>query len=53
MITCTEVFMIHDLRRKGLGVSKIARRTGLDRKTVRRRLAEAPGVPAYGPRKAA
>ena len=44
--------MIHDLKRQGLAISEIARRTGLDRKTVRRRLAEGPGVPAYGPRQA-
>ena len=44
--------MIHDLKRQGLAISEIARRTGLDRKTVRRRLAEGPGAPTYGPRKA-
>ena len=32
--------MIHDLKRQGLGVSAIARRTGLDRKTVRKYLDE-------------
>ena len=52
MITCTEVFMIHDLKRQGMGISEIARRTGLDRKTVRRRLAEGLGAPEYGPREA-
>ncbi len=44
--------MIHDLKRQGLAISEIARRTGLDRKTVRRRLAEGPGAPTHGPRKA-
>ena len=44
--------MIHDLKREGLGISEIARRTGLDRKTVRARLEEGPGVPGYGPRDA-
>ena len=48
MITCTEVFMIHDLRRQGLGISEIARRTGLDRKTVRARIAEGPGCRGMG-----
>jgi transposase len=32
--------MIHDLHRQGLSVSAIARKTGLDRKTVRKHLAE-------------
>ncbi len=31
-----ELVMILDLHRQGLGVSAIARRTGLDRKTVRK-----------------
>ena len=30
--------MIHDLRRQGLGISAIARQTGLDRKTDRKYL---------------
>ena len=30
--------MIHDLRRRGMGISAIARHTGLDRKTVRKYL---------------
>ena len=33
-----EIVMIHDLKRQGLGVSAIARQTGLDRKTVRKHL---------------
>ena len=52
MITGMEVFMIHDLKDQGLGISEIARRTGLDRKTVRSRLSGAPGAPSYEPRKA-
>lgn len=43
--------MIHDPGQLGLRISEIARRTGLDRKTVRRRLAGTPGPPTYGPRK--
>jgi transposase len=31
-----EIVMILDLHRQGVGVSAIARRTGLDRKTVRK-----------------
>ena len=32
--------MIHDLHRQGLGISAIARQTGLDRKTVRKYLTQ-------------
>jgi transposase len=39
--------MIHDLRRQGLSVSAIARKTGLDRKTVRKHLAGGIAPPAY------
>lgn len=42
--------MIHDLKRQGLSVSAIARKVGLDRKTVRRHLARGLEPPAYGPR---
>lgn len=42
--------MIHQLRRDGLSIGAIARRTGLDRKTVRKYLALGLDVPAYGPR---
>ena len=42
--------MIHDLRRQGLSVSAIARKTGLNRKTVRKYLARGLDAPAYGPR---
>jgi transposase len=34
-----EIVMILELKRQGLGVSAIARQTGLDRKTVRKYLA--------------
>jgi transposase len=34
-----EIVMILDLHRQGAGVSAIARRTGLDRKTVRKVIA--------------
>ena len=42
--------MILDLHRQGLGVSAIARRTGFDRKTVRKVIASGLEPPAYGPR---
>jgi transposase len=46
-----EVVMILDLHRQGAGISAIARRTGLDRKTVRKVIATGLEPPAYGPRK--
>ena len=42
--------MIHDLKRQGLSISAIARKVGLDRKTVRRHLEAGVVAPAYGPR---
>ncbi len=45
-----ELVMILDLHRQGLGVSAIARRTGLDRKTVRKYIESGLELPAYGPR---
>ena len=42
--------MIHDLQRQGLSVSAIARRVGVDRKTVRKYLERGLEAPAYGPR---
>ncbi|WP_146010368.1 helix-turn-helix domain-containing protein [Acidimangrovimonas sediminis] len=42
--------MILELKRPGLGVSAIARQTGLDRKTVRKYLDRGLEEPAYGPR---
>ena len=42
--------MILDLHRQGLGVSAIARRTGLDRKTVRKYIESGLEPPAYKPR---
>jgi transposase len=43
--------MILELHRQGVAVSAIARRVGLDRKTVRRYIARGLEPPAYGPRK--
>ncbi len=42
--------MILELHRQGLTVTEIARRLGLDRKTVRRYIAKGLEPPAYGPR---
>jgi transposase len=42
--------MILDLHRQGLSVSDIARRTGVDRKTVRKYIARGLELPVYGPR---
>lgn len=50
VITTGELLMLHQLKDQGLTVSAIARRTGLDRKTVRKYLAEGLSAPAYGPR---
>ena len=45
-----DVFMIHRLKAEGLSIRAIARRTGLDRKTVRRYLREGLTAPVYAPR---
>jgi transposase len=42
--------MILDLHRQGLSMSAIARRTGLDRKTVRKYVERGLEPPVYGPR---
>lgn len=42
--------MIHDLKRQGLSISAIARKLGLDRKTVRKHLEAGVTAPVYGPR---
>src|ERR1700753_2798738 len=45
-----EIVMILELHRQGLSISAIARRVGLDRKTVRRSIARGLEPPRYGPR---
>ncbi len=50
MVRLGEIVLIHDLKRQGLSVSAIAREVGLDRKTVRRHLAQGIEPPVYGPR---
>ncbi len=42
--------MIHQLREEGLSISAIARRVGMDRKTVRKYLQVGLQAPSYGPR---
>lgn len=50
MVTLGEIVLIHDLKRQGLTISAIARKVGLDRKTVRRYLERGLEAPVYGPR---
>ena len=50
MVRLGEVVMIHDLKRQGLSISAIARKLGLDRKTVRKHLEGGLTAPVYGPR---
>jgi transposase len=51
VIQLGELVMILDLHRQGLSVSAIARRVGIDRKTVRKYIERGLEPPAYGPRK--
>jgi transposase len=50
LVRLGEIVMILELHRQGVSVSAIARRMGLDRKTVRRYIAQGLEPPAYGPR---
>jgi transposase len=50
VVTLGEIVLIQDLKRQGLSISAIARKVGLDRKTVRRHLAGGMEPPVYGPR---
>lgn len=50
MLRHGEIMVIHQLKDEGLKVQQIARRTGLDRKTVRKYLQRGLDQPAYGPR---
>jgi transposase len=45
-----ELIVILELHQQGLSVSAIARRTGLDRSTVRKYIARGTEPPTYGPR---
>ena len=50
MIKLEKIVMLQELKREGLSISAIARRTGLDRKTVRKLLDRGLAAPAYSPR---
>jgi transposase len=51
VIQLGELVMILDFHRQGLSVSAIARRVGVDRKTVRKYIEQGLEPPSYGPRK--
>src|SRR5215210_7626335 len=53
VVTLGELVMILDLARQGLTVAAIARRTGHDRKTVRKYIERGLEPPAYKPREPA
>ncbi|HYI82959.1 MAG TPA: IS21 family transposase, partial [Acetobacteraceae bacterium] len=50
MVRLGGLMMILELHREGVPISDIARRTGLDRKTVRKYIARGLEPPVYGPR---
>ena len=50
MVRLGELVMILELHREGVSVSDIARRVGLDRKTVRKYIARGLEPPVYSPR---
>ena len=50
MVNFGECIMILELHRQGLKVAAIARRLGVDRKTVRKYISRGLEPPAYGPR---
>ncbi|MCB1739994.1 MAG: IS21 family transposase [Gammaproteobacteria bacterium] len=50
MLKLEGLFVIHQLKEQGESIAAIARRTGLDRKTVRKYLRQGLEAPVYGPR---
>src|SRR5271165_1773225 len=50
LVRLGEIVMILELHRQGASISAIARRVALDRKTVRRYIAQGLEPPSYGPR---
>ena len=50
MLKLEKIVMLQELKREGLSISAIARRTGMDRKTVRKLLDRGLAAPAYSPR---
>ena len=53
MVDLRMIVLIHDLRRQGLSISAISRKSGLDRRTVRKYLDRGPGVAGLQPAQAA
>lgn len=51
MIRLERIVMLQELRRDGLSISAVARRTGMDRKTVRKLLDRGLAASAYSSRK--
>lgn len=50
MLRGRDVHDIRELKRQGLSIRAISRLTGYCRKTIRRYLGQADGLPVYGPR---
>ncbi|SDQ20553.1 Transposase [Pseudovibrio sp. Tun.PSC04-5.I4] len=50
VVNLGKIVMIHNLKQQGLSVSAIARKAGLDRKTVSKYLHQGLEAPVYGPR---
>lgn len=50
MVRLGEIVLIRDLKQQGLSISAIARKVGLDRKTVKKYLDRGLEAPVYGPR---
>ncbi|MBF0614668.1 MAG: IS21 family transposase [Magnetococcales bacterium] len=50
MVILGEIVMILELHEQGLTISAISRRTGLDRKTIRKTIQRGLEAPQYGPR---
>ena len=50
MLKLEKIVMLQELKREGLSISAIARRTGMDRKMVRKHPDRGLAAPAYSPR---
>ena len=50
MIKLEKIVVLQELKREGLSISAIARKTGMDRKTVRKLLDRGLAAPSYAPR---
>ena len=51
MLKLEKIAVLQELKREGLSVCAVARRTGMDRKTVRKLQDRDHAVPPYAPRK--